>query len=346
MNGVSATYVWVYARPQKTAVTRMFFYGSFMGMAAVVGSALSRPDVVIGSSPPLPVGVAAAAVARRYGTPWLLDVRDLWPEAAVAMGELSNPRLVTGADRLALKLYEDASVITVTTESFRSHISERVISPDKIHVLPNGTTDFWLATSRLFPVPTRTDLGLESDRFLWTFAGNVGGAQGLEAAVDAARRLGEGFQLLILGDGPARRGLEERARGMLGSQVLFRGQVPENTARKYLAVSDALLVTLGAHAALSAFVPSKLFDFCATGKPVVLAASGEPVGLAGRTGAALCVPPGDPDALASELLRLRSDGALREQLSEAGPRFARANLRSRQVERLDAILQALDVRRQ
>jgi hypothetical protein len=340
-NGVGVKHVWVYARPVKTRASRVLFYGSYAAMAALVGSALPRPDVVFASSPPLPVGVAAAAVARWHRCPWVLDVRDLWPEAAVAMGELSEGPVADAVDRLARRLYEDADAITVTTEPFRDHIAERVSDPANIHMLPNGTTEFWFEAPELDRVSGRARLGLAADRFVWTFAGNIGGAQGLDAAIDAARLLGDGFQLLVLGDGPARDSLEQRARALPAKQVLFHDQVSAQVARDHLHASDCLLVTLGAHPALTAFVPSKLFDFCATGRPVVLGAGGEPQRVVQSSGAALCVPPGNPDELAAAVRRLREDVHLCEQLGQAGRSFAQRHLRSRQVELLNQVLAGL-----
>src|SRR5262249_32669399 len=140
--------------------------------------------------------------------------------------------------------------------------------------------------------PDRAALELPEDEFLWTFAGNVGGAQGLDPAIDAAAMLGDGYRLLILGDGPARPGLEERAATLPPGRVEFRDQVPPERAVASLRSSAALLVSLSAAPELRAFVPSKLFDFCAVGRPVVVAAAGEPARLAADSGAAIAATPG------------------------------------------------------
>ncbi len=93
-------YVWVRARPEKNFVNRVLFYGTYAASATAAGLALRRPDVVLASSPPLPAGAAAAAVAAGRRAPFVLDVRDLWPEAAVILGELSDPRVIRLAERL------------------------------------------------------------------------------------------------------------------------------------------------------------------------------------------------------------------------------------------------------
>jgi colanic acid biosynthesis glycosyl transferase WcaI len=337
LDGFRALYVWVVTRPAKTAASRMAFYGSYAGLAAIVGVALPRPDVVFASSPPLPVGAAAALVAARHRTPWILDVRDLWPEAAVALGELTSNRIIRMATILERTLYRSASAITTVTEPFVEAIVKAGGDRSKITLLPNGTTRAWVDGARL--EPSRGSLGLPSDRFIWTFAGNVGLAQGLETALRAAARLGDGYQLLILGDGAARPGLERQAAALsLRDEVRFVDQVPPESAIRYARASDALLVSLAPDPALAAFVPSKLFDFCAVGRPVVVAAKGETPRLTADSGAALPVPPGDPEALAEAIAALRSDAALRERLASAGRAFGAARAREDIVDKADSIL--------
>jgi glycosyltransferase involved in cell wall biosynthesis len=336
LNGFRVSYVWVRTSPVKTTRSRLAFYGSYMALAAAVGAARQRPDVIFASSPPLPVAAAAAAVAAWRRVPWVMDVRDLWPEVAVAVGELSNQRILAAAERLERWLYRRAAAITTVTEPFRSAIAAKVANPHKIHLLPNGTSRLYLDAVDL--EPDRGELRLPPEKFVWTYAGNVGVAQGLETAVDAAALLDPEFELLILGDGPVRRALEQRAAGL---PVIFRDQVMPEDAVRYLRASDALLVPLAKDPVLEQFVPSKLYDFCAVGRPVIVAAAGEPQRLAVNANAAVGVPPGDAVALAAAVRDLRVDGEKRAQLSLAGRTFAARNLRDEQTERLCALLKSL-----
>src|SRR5215204_3815467 len=329
LDGFLASYVWVRTSPTKTARTRLAFYGSYMAMAAAVGSLTRRPDVIFASSPPLSVAAAAAVVAARHRVPWVMDVRDLWPEAAVAVGELSNPRMLTAAERLERRLYRSAAAITTVTRSFTESVAAKDVNAKKIHLLPNGTTHLYLEAAEL--ESDRASLDLPDDKFICTYAGNVGIAQGLDTAVHAAGLLGHDFQLVILGDGPVRPALEKQAKELPPGLVVFRDQVPQHEAVRYLRASDALLVPLAADPVLEKFVPSKLYDFCAVGRPVVIAAAGEPERLVMASGAAVAVPPEAPEALAEPIRQLRSDTQLCAQLSERGHRFASVNRRDRGV---------------
>jgi glycosyltransferase involved in cell wall biosynthesis len=170
------------------------------------------------------------------------------------------------------------------------------------------------------------------------YAGNFGLAQGLDAAVEAAGLLGDDYRLILLGGGPHRDALGELAARVAPGRVEFRDLVQPEEAAGLMRAADALLVSLGSAPELAKFVPSKLFDCAALRRPVILAAAGEAPRIAERSGSALVTSPGDPEAMAAAVRRLRGDAALGERLADAGPALAREHLRERQVERLEEVL--------
>jgi glycosyltransferase involved in cell wall biosynthesis len=336
LDGFGVRYVWVKTSPVKTTLSRLLLYGTYTASATVAGVLGKRPDAILVSSPPLPAAVAAMTIAKRFRVPWVMDVRDPWPEAAVALGELSDPRVIRLLEWLELRLYASAAAIITVTEPFRAGIGAKVDDPSKITIVPNGTTRKWIEAGKVDV--DRAELDLPADRFVWTYAGNLGIAQGLGTAVEAAAELGDGFQLQLVGAGPVREKLEARAAELPPGSVVFRGLVEPEMAARYLRASDANLVSLGAQPELAKFVPSKLFDCCAVGRPVILSAAGEPQRLAAAADAALPIPPEDRGALVDALRALKDDPALRERLSTNGPKFAAEYLRESQVARLEAVL--------
>jgi glycosyltransferase involved in cell wall biosynthesis len=334
-DGFAVTYVWVKATRSKDPRRRLLTFASFAAGACVLGSWARRPSVILASSPPLPVGVVGAALARRFRVPWALDVRDLWVEAAGSLGVVRSGRVVRAAGALERWLYSDAAAITVPTDAFRRHLAGRV-DADKVHVLPNGTSDPWLSAGS--SVADRSALGLPKDRFVWTFAGNVGLSQGLGAAVEAADLLGPGFQLLIIGDGASRPRLEAAAASLPAGAVTFRDPVDPERAAAYMRASDALLVSLANDPVAAMTIPVKLYDSCAVGRPVVVAAPGEVARIARELGIGVAVPPEDPRALAAAVRSLRDDRGLAARLVDAGRRFAESNRRDAQTERLERLL--------
>jgi colanic acid biosynthesis glycosyl transferase WcaI len=335
LDGARVNYVWVYTSTSKRARARVANYASYAAVATLFGATRKRPDVILASSPPLPVAVVGAVLSKRFRVPWVMDVRDLWPEVGEALGELSYGPALRIASWLERSLYRNATAITTVTEPFVDHIA-RFTQRTKIHRIPNGTTQGWLDLGQ--NEVDRAELGMPNDRFVWTYAGNVGLSQGLEVAIEAAERLGDGFQLLIVGDGASRKRLLERAASMPNGRVAFRDAVPVEVAARFMRASDALLVSLADAPALGKTIPVKLYDSCAVGRPVVVAAPGEPRRLAAEDGAGIAVLPGDPGALAEAVRKLASDHEFSESIAERGRAFAAGHLREQQVPRLEQVL--------
>ena len=343
IDGVAVRHVWLRSSPSKGLRARAVGYGTFALSATLAGLASRRADVVIASSPPLSVAPVGALLARRHRCPWILDVRDLWPQIAVSLGEISSPRAIRALERLERFSYRSASAVTTPTRPFADHIAGICGDPDKIHVLANGTTRRWLDAGET--EPDRTALGPPAEDFVWTYAGNVGLSQGLETAIEAARLLGPGFSLRILGTGASlarlKRLASERAPGLVG----FHEPVHPAAAARFARASDALLVPLADVPATGRSIPIKLYDFCATGRPVIVAAPGEPARIAQETGCGLVVAPGAPDALAAAVRQLRAEPGLAARLGAAGSTFAQAHLRDSQVPALEALIESVVSRR-
>ncbi len=336
VDGYGVSHVWVWARPSKRARTRIANYASFGAMSCIVGAVRRRPDVVFASSPPLSVGLAGLLLGKRFRVPWVLDVRDLWPEVAVALGEIGEGPVLRAAERLERLLYRSAAGITVTTEPFVRHVEAHGATAPIVH-LPNGTTREWLEIGRA--EADRAGSGLpENGTFAWTYAGNLGIAQGLSSAVDAARELGDGFQLTLLGNGAEREELMKRAGDQAGRSVVFRDQVEPERAAAIMRASDALLVSLAEQPALEKCVPGKLYQCGAMRRPMVVSAAGETRDLTEREHAGLTVAPGDVAGLAAAVRRLRDEPALADELTEGGARLAAQSLREEGVGKLEGLL--------
>ena len=332
--GSDVTYLRVMTARQKTFSKRLAYYGSYAALASTFGAVQRRPDVVLASSPPLTVPAVGALLALRHRAPLVLDIRDLWPDSALELGEVGPGRLLSSMQQLERWVYRRSAAIVTANDAFRRRIEERAPAGSRVEVIANGTTQAWLEAGEA--EVSRSSLGLPDDRFVWAYAGNIGLAHGLEVAVDAARLLGDEYRLLVIGEGARRGDLERRAAQAAPSLVEFRGLMPPAQAASHLRAADALLVSERQGETVSA----KLYDVCAVGRPVIAACRGELRRLVERERIALAVPHGDAEALAAAVRRLRSDPDLGERLSEDARSFARAHLRERQAERLARLLES------
>jgi glycosyltransferase involved in cell wall biosynthesis len=242
--------------------------------------------------------------------------------------------LFVAAERLERLVYERADAIATTNDAFRSWIAERSPAGTRIEVVPNGTSNDWLQVGET--EVSRSSVGLPEERFVWAYAGNVGLAHGLEVAADSARLLGEEYLLLVIGEGPRRVALEQRA-AQAPSTVDLRGLMPAARAASHLRAADAVLVSERQQMVVS----SKLYDACAVGRPVIAACQGELRRIVELEEIALAVPHGDAEALAGAVRRLRSEPELRQRLSDRAREFARRHLRERQAQRLAELCESL-----
>jgi glycosyltransferase involved in cell wall biosynthesis len=335
VDGFRVTHVRTHVSPSKHPLHRLGSYATFAAMATAVASAGRRPDVVFASSPPLSVGVVGATLAKRFRVPWVLDVRDLWPEIALALEQVGESPALRLASAVERRLYRSAAAVTTVTEPFVEAVSARRGSPG-VHLLPNGTSREWLAAAE--QSPRREELGLPADGFLLTYAGNVGLSQNLDTAIEAIRAAGPRFRMLIVGDGASRARLEAAAAEMAPGRVVFRDPVPPHEAARYLRASDALLVSLADRPALGKTIPIQLYDYCAVGRPVIVAAPGEAGRIARESEIGLVAAPGDAADLVTALAELAENPDIGVQMTARAREFAGRHLREDLVDDLERIL--------
>ena len=324
--------LWVATSPRKTTARRLAFYGSFAAGAVPVLLAVPRLDVVMATSPPLPGAWAAALAARLRRIPFVLDVRDLWPAAASALGEVSNPRVLKMLERGERWIYGAAERVTATTMPFCRHIDEVAGAPISVH-LPNGALDSLLSLPEA-PAP--------SDRFVVGYAGNFGIAQGLEIVLDAAARLRDSSaHFRLVGDGPLAGDLRAEIDRRRLENITLEHPLPVGEIGSFLQSCNVLLIPLRAHPLLGDFIPSKLYDAMAVGRPVISAAGRETAALIAETGCGIAVDPGDGGSMATAISSLAADPERARQLGAAGRLAASRLARSTQVERLNQLLEAV-----
>ena len=325
-DGISVTYTWVYTDPDKNFIKRLAFYLSFMVMA-VLGAIRTKGnfDVVLASSPPLFVGVSGWLAARLKGAKFVFDVRDIWPEVAVAMGAITNPAAVRLAEVLERFIYNRADGITAVTDSFCDHISERVDGNPPMQRVMNGTVPevFNRDDQR---AKKRAELGVQ-DKFVVLYAGNHGLAQGLPHILDAADALEDedDVQFIMLGSGPVKDDLVEEANRRSLDNIHFLGRVPLEEAAAHMAASDALLVPLEDHEIYQQFIPSKLFDSMAAGRPVLLSVDGEARAILDKAEGGLYYPAEDGTALSEKVRWLLDDPGEREAMGRRARAYARTH---------------------
>lgn len=274
-NRVKVVHTWVRTKPVKKGKDRLIFYGSFMVSAALAGIVTrDKFDAIVASSPPLFVGAAGLAIAAARRVPFVFDVRDLWPDVALAMGELRPGRAATLATKLERRLYRSAALVTCATSGFAQVIRSKCPKA-RVEVVPNGAD---LDSLHVAEDRAKLRKALEIEGFTVGYVGNLGLAQGLTHILEAAyiaQRTDLEIKFLFVGEGPMKPALEAMAAERDLANVRFVGRQSQADAARYMKAMDALLVPLGANEIYRIFRPSKLFDSMALGRPVLLSVPGE-----------------------------------------------------------------------
>ena len=320
MDGIRVLRCWLYAVPNRGVGRRGLDHLSFMLTALAFGlPRLGAVDVVIASSPTLFSALSAWIIARAKRVPFVLEVRDLWPEAIVDLGLMRPGPMVRLLERLAQFLYRRAARVVVVTQAFAERLAAAGVPRAKLAVIPNGA-DTHFFSPQADGRPTRDALDLDG-RFVVAYVGSHGLSHGLGAVLDAAAEQPE-VSFLLVGDGADRdRLVSERDRRQLRN-VLMRPSVPKDQVPGLYAAADACLVPLRDVPLFETFVPSKLFEVLAAGRPVIGAVRGEARDILSRSGAALLVDPERGDQLAQAVGQLRADPELRIELGRRGRAFA------------------------
>jgi glycosyltransferase involved in cell wall biosynthesis len=318
VDGIDVVRVWTYITANEGMLRRTLDYVSFMVSATVASLFLRRADVVIATSPQFFAAVAgwmAAALRRR---PFVMEVRDLWPDSIVAVGAMQENATIRMLRRLEHFLYRRAARIVSVTESFRRIIASGGISAEKIAVVRNGADlrDFTPAPK---PVDLVERLGLQG-HFVAGYIGTIGMAHGLATLLDAAAALkaDDRIRFVVVGDGAERATLEREIRDRALTNVRFVGPVSRAEVLRYWQVLDAAVVLLRDTAVFRTVLPSKMFEAMACAKPIVLGVRGEACDLLEDARAGVAIPPEDPAALVSALRGLAEDPAKARALGAAG----------------------------
>ena len=296
--------------------------GVVKGLGGHLGRDLSRfiiRDKLLGANL-LPVKLVCAAhvISRIKRTPFVFELRDLWPDSLRAVGVLPDDgRLLRWFERLELFLYGRASRIVTVTRAFKDVLIQRGIDPEKIEIVTNGTD-----LSRFQPQPKDRELTTRyklNDTFVTGYIGTHGMAHGLTTVLEVASKLsgsinGQRFHFVMLGDGAMKPELVKLAGKKGLDNVTFLDSVPRELVGRYWSLLDVSIIHLKKHPVFKTVIPSKLFEAMAMGIPVLHGVEGESAEIVRTENVGITFEPENAPELCIALLRLAEDRSLRDRL--------------------------------
>jgi glycosyltransferase involved in cell wall biosynthesis len=336
MDGVDVLRVPMYVAANAGFLRRVLSFLSYM-VSAVWFARRGRlePGVVVASSPQFFAGLAGWLVSRRLRLPFVLEIRDLWPESIVDVGAMRRGLSIRVLEWIEALLYRSADHVVVVSPAFRPHVEACGVPADRITVMPNGVD----LERFQRPIPAaelealRTDLELQG-KLVATYIGTVGMAHGLDALLEVARRcVDPDIMFLIVGAGAGWQTLHDAAEAEGLDNLRVIGKQPRERIRLFYAASDVSMVHLKDRPAFRKVIPSKMFESMAMRRPIVLGVRGLAREILEASGAGIAVKPDDAAELLAAVLRLKGDPELRERLGAAGAAHVREHFDRREIAR-------------
>lgn len=344
-DGYKITRCWLYATPNEGIVKKTLGHLSFMVTSFVLGfRRVGRPDVVVVSSPTFFAIGSAWLLALLKRSKLVIEVRDLWPAIFVELGVLTNRHAIRLLEALELAAYRAADAVVVVSEGFRTHITERGISSDKVHTIRNGVDLERFQPAAEPNAEWRSTLGADN-RILSLYIGAHGISQALTTIIDAAALMtSDDVHFGLVGDGADRLRVQDHRDELGLTNVTMRTSVPRDEVSEVVASADICLVTLRDIPLFTTFIPSKIFELMGSGKAIVAAVAGETADIL-RAAGAIVVPPEDPSALAAAISDLSKDAACRHKMGVQGRKYVEQHFdRTALAHRYEKIFETLGAR--
>jgi glycosyltransferase involved in cell wall biosynthesis len=318
-DGYRVLRTWLYATPNEGMARKTIGHLSFMVSSVLLGGRASGPaDVIVVSSPTFFAIGAGWLLARLKRARLVVEVRDLWPAIFTELGVLTNRPVIRLLERLELAAYAAADTVIVVSDGFRANLIGRGVPVGKVHTIRNGVRPGEFDPDAPADTRLRARLGASPGDCLVLYAGTHGISQGLTSVADSAALLtDEPIRFAFVGDGADKQRLRDRVAEQGLRNVALLPGIPHKQIPALLAAADICLVPLRDVPLFSSFIPSKMFEYLAAGKPVVAALAGEAAQILSEAGAWV-VPPADSEALALAIRTLAADPQRRQAMGSQG----------------------------
>lgn len=309
IDGIEVIRVWTYLAPNAGTVRRIINYLSYMLSSVLAGLWVESPDIIVATSPQFFCGWAGVILSRLRRRPFVLEIRDIWPESIETVGAIRFRPILRFLQFLERVMYRSADHIVAVGEGYRRKILEKVNIPERISVVMNGVD-----LERFCPQPVDSELRRRwngEGKFVCAYVGTIGMAHGLDVVLEAAEKLRDSGRddvvFWLVGEGARKEELEHEARRRgLDGRVIFTGRLPKEEMPRVIASADACLVHLRKTELFETVIPSKIFEMMAMGKPIIMGVRGEALRIVEEAGAGVAMEPESAESLLACIEKLRA----------------------------------------
>jgi glycosyltransferase involved in cell wall biosynthesis len=314
--GINVIRTYTVAAPNRGFLKRVISFSSFMFSSIIQGTKASRKqDILIATSPPFSVGIAGYIISRLKRIPFVFEVRDLWPESIIQLGQLKNKFIIKVLESVERFLYKKSIHIVPVAESTTAVLKKKGISKNKISVIKNGVN-----LNESIPGQKDTELKVKLGLNRKTI---IGLSHALDKVLETAKLLSNKKEVgfLIIGDGAERENLLKISQQYELHNVCFIKKVEKEKIASYYSISDILLVPLKDLPIFKKVIPSKLFEIMAFEKPILISVDGEARSVIESANSGIFVIPEDSTDLREKILFLTDNSELAAELGKNGRKF-------------------------
>lgn len=309
MDGIRVIRVWSFIAANKGVAKRLIDFISFSVTSFLAGLRV-KTDLIVATSPQFFTALSGRALSWFRRIPWVMEVRDLWPESIKAVGAAKMGPFIRYFEWEEFRCYKSARKIIVVTDSFRERLIQRGIFKEKIEVVKNGCN-----RSLFHPIAKDQELlhglGLQGKTVIG-YIGTLGMAHKLDFILRCAKRLETDthYHFLIMGDGARKDSLLKQKEELGLQNVTILPPVAKHLVSRYVSLLDVALINLRRSDTFLSVIPSKIFENAGMEIPILMGVQGEAQQLVEKYGAGRCFVPEDEDSFLQELRTLTTDEAL------------------------------------
>lgn len=321
-DNLELTWLWSFPH-KKNDVRRMMNMASFTVNFFLRALFRKKPDIMVGSSPHIFTPFAACILAKLKRVPFIVEIRDLWPDSLTEMGGLKNKFLIRLLSWIEAYLYKHADKIVVLTEYQRKFIHEKKGIPlEKIELIPNGIVVGSWEKDPSRRAEYKRKMGIPEDHFVAIYTGAHGPANALHHVVKAGRYLPKDVSIVLIGDGPEKENLIKLKKEEGLENVHFLDPVPKSEIFNYTEAADCGIISLSDNFVFRGARPNKLFDYSFVGKPIITSVDGEIREIVEKNEIGFFAGTENPKGIAEAIMRARQlTPEQLEKIAENGLRY-------------------------
>jgi len=314
---------WVIINKRNNNIKRILYFVSFMFSSLLSGLKLSKPDVLIASSPPLFVGITGWVLSKYYKIPLVTDIRDLWPESAIVLNELTSPIGKQIGYIMQNTVYKNTSLFLTAVPGFKKFLMKNIYAKNK-PMLPllNGIGEDLIQHCKNEKIIDYKHINI-------IYAGNIGLAQNLKIILETARKLDDNFQFKIVGDGVNKEYLVSLAKYYGLTNVQFKNSLSTIDLINEYQQAHIGIVCLHDNALFRNAIPSKTFEYMAFGLAVFCLVKGEIEKIIYESQAGKCCNPENENDLVEKIKNITKNEL--KLMGQAGKKYVVKNLRKSEL---------------